>query len=214
MLKKRIEVEISIMGLMVERALILPHSSYGDVLISVLSEFASEIPYLDQSHPEMYEFVPAGQKVPISLHKRVNEDAGSIGLYFREKPFQFGRNQKPFSRPIYFRHQDRIFPVRWQGAIIGRPDPNAEWSSQLAVDLESISNRVSRCQAELFEVDAAFWLRPLSANPMWINGNPIPFNPQSPELSNPIRLKHFDRIGLGFQSVELITLIPERVGLE
>ncbi|MEM8862607.1 MAG: FHA domain-containing protein [Chloroflexota bacterium] len=76
------------------------------------------------------------------------------------------------------------------------------------MNLEGVSNSVSRCQAELFEAEGAFWLRPLSANSMWLNGEIIPFNPQAPDHSEPVQLNDGDQIDLGFKSVVLTCYIP------
>ena len=92
------------------------------------------------------------------------------------------------------------YEIRWQPAIIGRPDINPAHNELLAVNLQNLPDgmSVSRRHAQVTFEGEQYYLEPLSAtNPTFLNDIPLPV--QSRAL-----LKPGDHIYLGTNRIELV----------
>ena len=98
---------------------------------------------------------------------------------------------------------NKVYPLRWQPAIIGRPDADPIHSSLLAVNLDWHPNnrRISRRHAQIIEDAGRYFIELLAVN------NSVFLNKQQLEADQKYVLKHGDAIFLRNSKVELRFLL-------
>jgi pSer/pThr/pTyr-binding forkhead associated (FHA) protein len=90
--------------------------------------------------------------------------------------------------------------IRWQPAIIGRPDNNPSHNELLAINLQNSPGgmSISRRHAQVTFEGEQYFLEPLAAtNPTFLNDSPLPAESRAP-------LKPGDHIFLGSSRIELV----------
>ena len=161
------------------RADVLATLTVGELIQEILVAFGTQMRFLDQHQPDRYQLSLPESAEPlaetVALAQCVaNEDQ----LIFAERSVLIPSGAQPLETPFYLRYRSHVFPVTWQPAIIGRPEPGAEQNDWLAINLESCSHAVSRQHAEIVAKDGRWFVRQLAANPVLLNGVPLPFNEQ------------------------------------
>lgn len=166
------------------RANVLATLTVTDLIQEILVAFGNRLRFLNQHQPERYQIACSDETKPLAetavlAHYLHDEDT----LIFSERPRPTPDGATPLEAPFYLRYRSHVFPVNWQPALIGRPEPAAAQNNLLAVNLEMFSRAVSRQHAEIVEENGRWFIRQLTANPVLLNGTPLPFNEKDGHLS-------------------------------
>lgn len=181
--QQRLTLNITFFG-ETHRANVLSTLTANDLVQEILVAFGTKLRFLNQHQPEWYHITCSHEAEPLAetavlYHHLHDED----NLIFSERPTPIPDGTTPLETPFYLRYRSHVFPINWQPAIIGRPEPAAAQNSLLAVNLEAFSRAVSRQHAEIVEENGRWSIRQLTANPILLNGTPLPFNEKDGHLS-------------------------------
>jgi len=206
--KKRIGFEICLPDGARHRALALPGVTVGQLIQEVLAEFSGDVRYLDQHQRQRYALWLPGDDHALPLDRAIQALGPLTALELREKPLPIPAGAAPLGIPFYLRYRSHVFPIGWQPALIGRPEPNSSRNALLAVDLQPYSLAVSRQQAELLVAGERVAIRRLSDNPTSLNGKLLPFDEESPEATPATPLQADDLLSLERSGIVLQCVLP------
>lgn len=206
--KKRISFDICLPDGARHRALVLPGLTVGQLTQEVLAEFSGDTRYLDRHEEQRYSLWLPGDDYPLPPNRAIQALGPLTTLELREKALPIPAGATPLTVALYLRHRSHVFPIVWQPAIIGRPEPNSPRNGLLAVNLQPYSFAVSRQQAELLMVDGRAAVRRLSGNPTSLNGQLLPFNEELPETTPAVSLAADDLLSLDRSGITLQCIMP------
>lgn len=183
-----------------QRASVRPSLTVAELIDSILQEFEG----LDPALSEQYGLVLADGERLLQRNASLHELGVQAGdrLVFGWVRANRGGQRRPLSvsgARLQERAGQAQFPLKWQPALIGRPDADAAHNELLAVDVSRLpqGKRVSRRHAHIIEQAGVFYLQAL--NPQ----NPTLLNGRSLEYGKPVMLRQGDLIGLGHSGLEL-----------
>ncbi|MGD0003962.1 MAG: FHA domain-containing protein [Anaerolineaceae bacterium] len=183
-----------------QRARVKKALTAGELVGEVLREFDD----LDQKAPEAYALFLRGEEKP--LERGLNMEQLNIQdhdeLVFKHSMPSERQASAAGAKQYYLvevkggtRHE-----IRWQPAIIGRPDNDPAHNELLAVNLQNSPGgmSISRRHAQVTFESEQYFLEPLSAtNPTFLNDAPLPTQTRA-------LLKMGDHIFLGTSRIELV----------
>lgn len=206
--KKRIGLEICLPDGARHRALVLPHVTVGQLIREALAEFSDDVRYLDQHERERYSLWLPDDDYALPPDRAIQALGPVSVLELREKPIPAPAGAMPLGIPFYLRYRSHVFPIGWQPALIGRPEPNSPRNALLAVNLEPYSLAVSRQQAEVLMVDDRLAVRRLSRTSTSLNGKLLDFNEESPNESPAVPLQTDDLLSFDQSGIVLQCVMP------
>jgi hypothetical protein len=164
----RLEVRIDVFEKTNQRALALANLTPPQLIEAILQEFR-ELEYLGDSAAD-YQLRKAQDRAPLADGQSLGEQLqGGERLMLVETGIPLPANTKPSTQPAYLREQStgKVYKLRWQPALIGRPDKNQAHNEWIAVNLEGYKTglRVSRRQAQITEENGQYFIESLSGNP-------------------------------------------------
>jgi hypothetical protein len=207
--KKRIALEICLPDGARHRATVLPGITVGQLLREVLAEFSDDVRYLDRHQEQRYSLWLPDDDFALPPDRAIRALGPLTALELREKPLPIPNGATPLGIPFYLRYRSHVFPIGWQPALIGRPEPNSPRNNLLAVNLEPYSLAVSRQQAEILRVESRVAVRRLSGNPTSLNGELLPFNEESPDESPAFPLGTNDSLSFDHSGITLQCIVLE-----
>lgn len=203
----RLPIQIDLFGIESSTAYVRPYVTVGQLVEDILIEFALDFPFLNQHAPQQYALRTARDGVDLPVDQAIQQIHGRGQLFFQEKVVSVPEAAATVNIPLYLRYRSHVFRICWTPAIIGRPIPGEGRQSRLAVNLEPFSLAVSRRQAEIVENNGRFAIRPLSPNPLLLNGTVLEYSSE-PEGSHAYPLADGDKILLQSSGIELVCLQP------
>jgi pSer/pThr/pTyr-binding forkhead associated (FHA) protein len=183
-----------------QRARVKKTLTAGELVGEVLREFDD----LDQKTPEAYALFLRGEEKPLerSLSMEQLNIQDHDELVFKHAMPSERQSSAAGSKQYYLVEvlTGTRYEIRWQPAIIGRPDNNPSHNQLLAVNLLNSPGgmSISRRHAQVSFEGEQYFLEPLSAtNPTFLNDAPLPAQSRA-------RLKPGDHIFLGSSRIELV----------
>lgn len=174
--------------------------SIGGLIDEILREFDD----LDRRIPHAYAIYLKSHLQPLDR----NRTLGQLDIQPRDElEFRYARHSRRESLPVNrkaFLHEEnsrRIFELRWQPAIIGRPDADPSHNELLAINCEQFADglRVSRRHAQITADRGEFYVESLSPNnPSYLNED---------ELTERSKLHSGDRIRVGKTQITFIFIL-------
>jgi pSer/pThr/pTyr-binding forkhead associated (FHA) protein len=183
-----------------QRARVRKTLTAGELVGEILREFDD----LDQKTPEAYAMFLRGEEKPLerelSMEQLNIQDHDEL-VFKHARPSE--RQASAAGARQYYLVEPKSgmrYEIRWQPAIIGRPDNNPAHNELLAVNLQNLPGGmgISRLHAQVtFEGDQYF-IEALSAtNPTFLNEDSLPTQSRAP-------LNKGDHIYLGVNRIELV----------
>ena len=188
-----------------QRARVKKALTAGELVGEILREFDD----LDQKTPEAYALFLRGEEKPLerglSMEQLNIQDHDE--LVFKHAMPSERQSSAAGSKQFYLvevlsgtRHE-----IRWQPAILGRPDNNPSHNQLLAINLQNSPGgmSISRRHAQVTFEGERYYLEALSAtNPTFLNDMALPVQSRT-------QLKSGDHIFLGSTRIELVFTAEE-----
>ena len=183
-----------------QRARVKKALTAGELVGEILREFDD----LDQKTPEAYAIFLRGEEKP--LERELSMDQLNIQdhdelVFKHSRPSE--RQASAAGAKVYYLLEVKTgtrYEIRWQPAIIGRPDNNPAHNELLAINLQNSPGgmSISRRHAQVTFEGEQYFLEPLSStNPTYLNDDPLPTQSKA-------TLKPGDHICLGASRIELV----------
>jgi pSer/pThr/pTyr-binding forkhead associated (FHA) protein len=172
----------------------------GGLIDEILREFDD----LDRRIPHAYAIYLKNHPQPLDR----NRTLAQLDIQPRDElEFRYARRSQreslPVNRKAYLHEEStrRVFELRWQPALIGRPDADPAHNELLAVNCEQFHDglRVSRRHAQITADRGEFYIESLSPN------NPTYLNEE--ELFQRKKLLTGDRIRLGRTQITFVFVL-------
>ena len=160
-----------------QRARVKKALTAGELIGEILREFDD----LDQKTPEAYALFLRGEEKPLerglSMEQLFIQDHDELVFKHAmpsERQSSAGGSKQYYLLDVLTRAR---YEIRWQPAIIGRPDNNPSHNELLAINLQNSPGgmSISRRHAQVTFEGEQYFLEALSAtNPTFLNDAPLP----------------------------------------
>lgn len=169
-----------------------------DLISNISREFKIE----ESADYELYfenAMAPINRSVSIeSLNIRPDQK-----IFFGRSVLQHRRPLSSLATPatLSLLQINRVYPIQWQPALIGRPDPDPIHTALLVVNLDAMesSRYISRRQAQITEQDGQYFIELLAtSNQTLLNGQILVPNRKYPLEDGNIIFLRISRLSLQF----------------
>ena len=184
-----------------QRASVLNTLTIAELIAEIVTEFEE----LDTAGYQVYDLYMEGDNRRLESARTLLDlglqPGDRLQLAWARDPFRVQRQPVSDSGGALLREAatNVEFLIKWQPAVIGRPDSNRAHNSMLAANLEWLpkSHRVSRTHAQITERGGSYYLEAMAEN------NPTYLNDETINPGRRYKLASGDTILLGRSGIQL-----------
>ncbi len=194
-----IDVKIDVFDHLGQRARLRKSLTIRTLIEEILKEFediAAEI-------PEKYAIYIEGMDRPLASASMLEQlDIQPHDTLIFKYAWQNQNDQQPLEPHQYAAMRDdsgKIYSIKWQPALIGRPNNDSKHDANLAVNLQSHPKRqtVSRSHAQITFSSGHYYIQPLAENnPIFVEDKKVAFGAHQ-EINNG------DKISIGTKGLQI-----------